>query len=198
MKNLLLIVLLFVSINVVGQEPSPTPINKQPTAAELKQAKETLKSLMDETTGTRPVQQENKSVADVLDKGVDLFSGYVTTLEGVVSKYAPEVWRIMITQQYAKAISYPLFWGLMLIGLCIFYRTGRKYFGLEKGQAVFRAEEGTYLDDEDAPRVILVGVIPLILGVIFTARFFFVLSESIMIAINPEYYALKDIIGLLR
>ena len=183
---------------VVAQEtPTPTPQTSQPTVTELKDAKEKIKVLLEPET--KKSTSTDKSVADVLDKSIDVIAGYVGTLESVVTKYAPEVWRVMIKQQYAKAIGYPLFWLLMISLLLIYYRTMKKWFNVGKDFPLFGVKDGgNYYDDEDTARIVLCGVIPILLGAAFSVVFLSYLSEGIMILINPEYYALKDIIGFLR
>jgi len=187
------------AVGVFGQTatPTPLPVTGQPNAEELKQAKETLRAILSEE---KP-PEKGKSVVDVMDKGLDLLSGYVSTLEGVVSKYAPEVWRIMITQQYSKAIGYPAFWGLMLLSVVILRSVIKRYFGVEKGQAIFartEKEKNSYSDEAYWARVWFVGIIPTALAIPLTIVFLYCFTEAIMIFINPEYYALKDIIQMLR
>jgi hypothetical protein len=208
-KIILLIALMFSTLSLYAQEPTPQPTQqRQPSAQELQEAKEVLKAIVEQdkptTTGT---PQQGKTVADVLDKGLESFSQFAVTLEGVVSKYAPEVWRIMILQQYSKAIGYPAFWGLMLLGIIIIQRIVRSFFGMEKGQSLWKPTEAdtknirySFENYNGAywARVWTGGIIPLVFSVPVTIAFFYSLTESIMILINPEYYALRDIIGFLR
>jgi hypothetical protein len=191
MKNLLLIIVLLFSVGVNAQAPAPTDTPKQPSADEIKQARETLRAILDETPETKANQ--GKSVADVMDKGLDIVTGYVSTLEGVVSKFAPEVWRIMVKQQYAKAIASPLFWGLLLLVPLLVHYYGRRSLGATKGQTLWEVDTRS-----DGFLYFLYGVAPMCVGIFFGVMFAWSLTEGIMIAINPEYYALKDIINMLR
>lgn len=199
----MLIVLLLLSVGLVyGQTPTPT--QSQPSTEDIKQAKENLKVLLnDQKPAATP--EQGKSVADVMDKGLDMLSGYVGTLEGVVSKYAPEVWRIMIKQQYAKAIAYPLYWGLFLIVILIFRKGAKTYCGVTKGQQIFTPLDEEKTGNRYTPyqitywlRLWFVGVLPTLILIPVSIAFLYTLTEGIMIAINPEYYALKDIIQMLK
>lgn len=205
MKKLLLIVVFIMSLVMISfaQTPTPTPTQSQPSAEDIKQAKENLKVLLSD--GQPTPTKDNKSVADVMDKGLDMLSGYVGTLEGVVSKYAPEVWRVMIMQQYAKAISYPLYWGLLLLSIIIFQRVMKSWLGYDKTVKVFKMtpdeenESSSYhMADSFILRCWLAGVVPIVLAIPTTVFFLYYLTEGVMVAINPEYYALKDIIQMLK
>lgn len=177
---------------VYGQTPTPT--QSQPSTEDIKQARENLKVLLADS-GSAATPEKGKSMADVMDKGLDVLTGYVGTLEGVVSKFAPEVWRIMIKQQYAKAISYPLFWGLMLLVPFGVNRLARSGFGVPKEMSLSEWDDK---QNYDGFMFAFTGFIPTVIGIIFAIIFLYNLTEGIMIAINPEYYALRDIIQLLK
>jgi hypothetical protein len=196
MKQILLIIVILMSFAVFGtaQTASPTPTQNQPSTEDIKQAKENLKVLLSDTKETS-TKDEHKSMADVMDKGLDVLTGYVGTLEGVVSKFAPEVWRIMVKQQYAKAISYPLFWGLMLFVPFGVNKLARSGFGVPKEMSLAEWDDK---ENYDGFMFAFTGIIPTITGIIFAMIFLYNLTQGIMIAINPEYYALKDIIQLLK
>jgi hypothetical protein len=196
MKQILLIIVILMSFAVFGtaQTASPTPTQNQPSTEDIKQAKENLKVLLSDTKETS-TKDEHKNIADVMDKGIDVLTGYVGTLEGLVSKYAPEVWRIMIKQQYAKAIAYPLFWGLMLFVPFGVNRIARAGFGVPKDMSLAAWDDK---QDYEGFMLAFVGIIPTVIGAIFAIIFLYNLTAGIMIAINPEYYALKDIIQMLR
>jgi hypothetical protein len=203
MKQILLIVILLLSVGLMyGQTPTPT--QSQPSTEDIKQARENLKVLLADS-GSTATPEKGKSMADVMDKGLDVLTGYVGTLEGVVSKFAPEVWRIMIKQQYAKAIAYPLYWGLLLIVILIFRQGAKTYCGVTKGQPIFTPLDEEKTGNSYSPykliywlRLWFVGIIPTIVLIPITISFLYTLTEGVMIAINPEYYALKDIIQLLK
>ena len=209
MKNILLTFTLLV-ISIVGlQAQTPqttttpavviTSTQSQPSAEDIKKAKETIQELLNSDIQTSKQSQatsQTKNVADVMEKGLDVLSGYVATLEGVVSKFAPEICRIMILQQYSKAIGYPLFWGLMLLSVFIIYKILRSWWGLSKDSNTMQQQ--TDEDDDGYVFRVFLSIVLLICGGVFSVFFLNALSDSVMIAINPEYYALKDIIQLLR
>ena len=205
MKQILLILVLLISIGTVfSQTPTPTPPSTgQPSAEDIKQAKETVKTLLADKPAATP--QNEKSIADVMDKGLDMLTGYVGTLEGVVSKYAPEVWRVMIRQQYAKAISYPLYWGLLLLAIIIIQKVVKSWLGVNKDTHIFKMTEVEERENTryNMPvsfllRVWLAGIFPIVVAIPVTIAFLYSLTGGVMILINPEYYALKDIIQLLK
>src|SRR5687767_4312518 len=95
---------------LVAQEASPQPndgLSKQDVEV-LKDAVSALQDSFAPTASPAPGAQASpappqKNMADVADKVVDLGARAIAQAAGTVQKVAPEVWRIMIRQQYAKA-----------------------------------------------------------------------------------------------
>lgn len=193
MKNLILIFTILILTMGITAQPSNVE-STHPNGEDIKIAKEALKQYLEENNKNATPKQQSKelTMTDVLDKGVDSIIGFTTTLEGVISKYAPEVWRIMVTQQYSKAIGNLIFWGMMLFIPLIINYIGRKSLGAQKNEKLLD------VDPTEGFLYFIFIIIPSILTVIFSIRFIYVLSESIMIVVNPEYYALRDIIQMLR
>lgn len=135
--------------------------------------------------------QTGKTVADVLDKALDLVSGSVATIAAGVEKAAPHVWRIMIFQQYANAIGDILLpWGLLALVVVYYKIIGKRW------------PKPTRPDGPDAPGPnfawwTFARVIPVFFGIIFGIWGVDNLSDSLKMIINPEYYAIKDLIAII-
>jgi len=188
MKNIILLLVILVStaLPLIAQD-------NQPSKEEIDKVKKYL-------------QTEDKSIVDVLDKGVDKISGFVTSLEGMISKYSPEVWRIMVTQQYSKAVGYPLYYALVVLVILIIGRVIGKCFGVTSIKGIFVPTDADMNGREHYDiykprywfRVFGAGVVPIAIAIPFIFAFLYYATESIMIVVNPEYYAIKDIIGFVR
>ncbi len=165
------------------------------TAEQIQQAKKLLEQLVDEkkqsTTGTSSTPQ-NKTMADVLDKGIDLFAGYVTSVSDMIQKIAPDVWRIMIRQQYAKAISGVILPLMLLLTILTYYRVAKKWFKLGPDDKMFDFE-----DDYTTGRTWFLGILPAFASVVCGVWFAISFSYAVLILINPEYYALKDLLNMI-
>ncbi len=136
-------------------------------------------------------QNSGKTMADVADKALDYVTKAVTTIAANLEKAAPWVWKVMIRQQYANALSklivpWSLFFAVMISGTII-----RKKWKTGIDESIN--------DESDAKTVnLLVGrVIPWVLMAIFAIWGFNRLSDSIQLLINPEYYAIRDLINTI-
>lgn len=131
-----------------------------------------------------PVKKE-VTLAEVADKTVDLVQRMVTNVASVLQKVAPDVWRILIKQQYAKAAGNLIPPWLLLIAIFIF----RAFFKRWKPNETVEGEMGLY----DA----MVYIIPTMAGIIFTTWGVIALSKSIKYLINPEFYAVRDLLTMI-
>ena len=133
----------------------------------------------------------SKTVADVLDKALDMVSGSVATIAAGVEKAAPRVWRIMIVQQYANAVSGILLpWGLLALVVVYYKIIGKKW------------PKPTEPDGFDTPGPNFAWwtfsrVLPVLFGITFGIWGIDNLSDSLKMLINPEYYAIKDLIAII-
>ena len=108
-----------------------------------------------------------------------------------LQKVAPDVWRIMIRQQYAKALGgvvFPL--GMSLLAFIFAVVLHRK-----SGAWVFKKE--TWQRDPDGVFAFLLLFITWAPLIVFTIAFLSGLTESIKFLINPEFYAIRDLILVL-
>jgi len=135
-------------------------------------------------------EQEPKTIAGVADKALDMLSQAVATISVTMEKVAPEVWKIMVRQQYAKAVMncvVPI--GLLLV-LFIYMRLVGKYWKPEKEQKPNDVSEWEL-------RMCLVRVIPVIMSCAAGLWFFNRLADSIVLLINPQFYAIRDLLQMI-
>ena len=197
----LCVVLMSIAVNVLAQATTTTDTtstNVQPLspqdAAKAKAELETLaiafgvKPAVTTTATTTTQAEEHKTLGDVGDKALDMVSKAVTSISATLEKIAPHVWKIMIKQQYAKAIGGLVVpWGLILITI-LYWRIIRKAWSTD--------DIG---DDSNEwwARFWIVRGIPFIAGFVLSIWGVTRLSYSIMLLINPEYYAVRDLITML-
>lgn len=131
-----------------------------------------------------------KTVAQVMDKAIDKVSDVVGAMAQAINNIAPEVWRIMLKQQYAKAIMacvVPV--GVILILLAYMGLVG-KYWKPEKKTSAYEMTEWE-------ARMACVRVIPIALTCVAALWFFNRLADSIALLINPEFYAIQDLLRMI-
>lgn len=187
------ITMLFTFTGSIFAQNSNSNVQEKMTADQVQQAKKVLEQMVDpkqQTTGTN--NSNDKTMADVLDKGIDLFAGYVTSVSDMLKTIAPDVWRVMIRQQYAKAIAGPTTPLLFLIMVFIFHKIGKKWFKLKPEDDLF-----DFSDDYNTGRAWFVGIVPGVASVVVGIWFIIMIGNSIQIIVNPEYYALKDLISMI-
>jgi hypothetical protein len=140
------------------------------------------------TTATTQTVEEHKTIGDVGDKALDMVGKAVASISATLEKVAPHVWKIMIKQQYAKAVGGLIVpWGLLFL-LLPYWQIIRK---------AWKTDHIKDDSDEYWARLWLVRIIPGGAGFIITIVALVALSNSIMLLVNPEYYAVKDLITML-
>ncbi|HNC56705.1 MAG TPA: hypothetical protein PLP33_14765 [Leptospiraceae bacterium] len=193
---LLSFILLF---TVVGysQEVVPSPTPKPVSAAEeVKSAKQVLSEVVD-----RSANGEKKTFSDVLDKGIDLFASYATTVGEMIKKIAPEVWRIMIKQQYAKGITGIAYWILVpLVPLSLVFGIRRFMHGKNSGKSFLKLEKGYESEESSQLEELRVTISWILLLIFFLTSLFSIynITEYGQMLINPEYYAIKDMLEMVK
>jgi hypothetical protein len=182
---------LFVGGSIVFGEEKP----KTELTPEMKEAVLKFVGVLNEHP---PANNEpKKTPAEVADKALDMFGNVVGQLSAEMEKMAPEVWRIMVRQQYAKAfttLAGPL---AAMFFILIFMFIGGKVWKHDPSQAFWKGER------EDTPtnrcvRLVCMRFIPILAITAIGATLASRLGESVGFLINPEYYALKDLLMLLR
>jgi hypothetical protein len=199
------------SLTVAG-----TPVQQQSdafTADDRRQALEALKSVARAFDEKQPAQQAqsdkkpDKSMADVADKALDFSVKYIGQAASIIEKAAPHVWAVMIRQQYAKAIGEvigPALWIVMIIILAAVIRFYWRVYPVN----VYKLDKEdkpipnvllhhASSDDEEVSHLIFTLVLPGIICAIAGGFFIYNLANSVMYLINPEYYAIKDLVAIL-
>jgi len=139
---------------------------------------------------------QTKTIADVADKALDMVGNAVGTIAGAVEKVAPEVWEIMVRQQFAVALS-------MLVGpfsflmLIIFYVViAKKYWKKPANYEEVSYFEGDH-PNEKFTRAFLTTLVPGVLGIIFAGVLAYRVGDALPMLINPKYYAVRDLFTML-
>lgn len=198
----LIVLLSFLMLSLVSHntyaDSTPAPI----TSATQALSPEDIKSLQDQinqlskvvgadtpASKTSEKTNDHKTVADVADKALSMFSGLVASLSDSMKKIAPHIWEIMVRQQYATAIGNVIVPLLLLLTSALYMIGIRKYWS--------SPDEDTNTDTI-AVKVVFRSVIPLILMAIFSIYSVIEIANSVQMLINPEYYALKDLLSLVK
>ncbi len=139
-------------------------------------------------TGQQP-QEQHKTPADVADRALTLFSGAVAQVAASIEKVAPELFRVMVLQQYAKAASNLVApFGAIVIALVAGWFLRR----------VWKLPEHISRDDgEYVAYTAFARIIPVALALCFGIWFVSNLADSAAYVLNPEYYAVKDLVTMV-
>ncbi len=130
-------------------------------------------------------------MADVAEKAVDMVGVAVSNAASHLEKVAPEVWRVMVKQQYAKALTDPVKPLIFLIAILICQHV------LAKKVVSGPKDNGRESDDEYWARIWFRYIIPMVLGIIVTIWLAAELASSIKLLVNPEYYAFRDLLQIM-
>lgn len=122
-------------------------------------------------------EQNVKQIIDMVQKGIDTASKNL----GVA---VPHLWEVLIRQQYIKGIQGIVTFIVSLVCIYPLWRLTRYFRNLE--------EEDPYSAWDFATFFTFIGMVVLItIG-------FFSFYDSIGQLLNPEYYAIQDIIKLVK
>lgn len=169
----------------------------QPPQAQGQQAQEQQKKPAESTT-----------MAKVADKALDMVNSLVASAAVTLNKVAPEVWRIMIRQQYANAISGPLLpFGILVLAGLWCYITKRMWpkpqppdSPPEKASDIemqeYKVRYSSY-QDLRGTRFVFTSIIPFAALCFFGTWLVIEMRDSIKILINPQYYAFRDLLNIL-
>lgn len=183
---------------LAGAPPEPerqTDITKAFTAEEKAQMQEQLAAIAkamgaEDPNRVLPGETKPRTAVDVADRALDMFGGLVVSISSAMQKAAPEVWRIMIRQQYAKAfadLTTP--WMLLMMVIAYWNIIGKKY-----RERYLKSTD--YNDDVQFANGISIGI-SLVAGAAFCVWGIVAFSTSAKYLINPEFYAVRDILVLL-
>jgi hypothetical protein len=202
------LLMLVIPVSALAQQAAPAPSASSglSTPAGMSEedanaAREDLQALaraMGADVPTPPAQKKpadapppKKTVADVADKALDMVSGFVTRISQNLEKVAPQVWRIMIRQQYAKAFADVVVPITILILLFVIKWKLRKAWPKGSWEDNGKDEPGENI------RALVVIVLPWILISLFGIWLGNRVADSIKYLVNPEYYAVRDLLSLL-
>lgn len=183
------------AVPLVAQEASPQPddgLSKKDVEV-LKDAVTALQQSFQPAapaSGTSASPPPQRNMAEVADKVVDLGARAIAQAAGTVQKVAPEVWRIMIRQQYAKAaglLVVPA--GLFLLSAFAWFKTGPLRVRLASPQS--------FAGDGDAWAIFGGYVAPIAGLLAFSIWFLNRFADSVLFLFNPEYYAFRDLLIMI-
>jgi len=139
-----------------------------------------------ESMGFKP-KQETKTGPEIADKALEMTGKALGNISAQIEKTAPEVWRIMIKQQYANAV----FWLIIPLGFAIASLIYMKWS--EK----WSFDGDNWDEDSKNTAEIFRFVTRLISMVVSTIWFIIALGFSIRVIINPEYYAIWNMFQIV-
>jgi len=188
---LLLVALAVESPTPVASPTSPASVAGLP-AAQAEIIRRDLRALA-QAIGVDPVPEaeSKKTMVDVADKALGLASGALGRVAEGLQVIAPEIMRIMIRQQYARAIGDLIAPVFCLLG---FLAGAMVLFG--KTKKVWAAD--LVPGKSDSTGALVVACVALwILVVIFAGVTAARLGDSVKRLINPEFYAIRDLVLVL-
>jgi hypothetical protein len=148
-----------------------------------------------ESKSTAKTEDKPVNMAEVASKALDMVGNAVGTIAGIVQKVAPEVWEIMVRQQYAAALA-------MLVGPFLFLLIVAVYVVVVKKYWKRYPDDTGYFDHSSDPtlkffRALLTTFIPGIMAIIFSGVLAYRIGDALPMLINPKYYAVKDLLEML-
>ncbi len=194
---------------------SPTTKLTQEEIRQLQEGAATLGKAFGISPDVKPSAKENedekkevenkpaeKTFANVADKGLDMVKNLVISLSQTLEKTAPQIWRVMVKQQYAKAIADLILpWSLLLVTIIYAFMMKKMW---KWSPEYNNMELVNFHDNEDIPyptkrgwRGFLSVVLPFCGGCFFTIWGCVVLKSSLLLLINPEYYAVRDLLLMI-
>lgn len=194
--SLMLVASVATAQNATSADTQPQPVISQQDADAIRANAQQLGRLFGVEEAPKPAAQvqENttpepkKTIANVADKAIDMMGQAVATIATNLQKVAPEVWRIMIMQQYVKAIKGIVVpWGLFVTCMIyMFAMTKRVWLPSEKES-----------EEEKVWRAICTKAAPIISALCFAVWGLVRLADSIGYLINPEFYAIQDLLRMI-
>ncbi len=179
-----------------------TPEQQAQAQAEVKQVNDILTANQQSMVQQAPAKTvaentpQKKTMTDVADKALDLAANMVTSIVSKMETVAPKIWKIMMVQQYVKGVTLltgP--WGVVLLMLA-FMGITRKVWKLtekQEGEDNFSNEWFTMKGARSLATVFIPMSVLFISAIIGVCR----VTAALPYFINPEYYAVKDLLTML-
>jgi hypothetical protein len=155
-----------------------------------------------------PPAAEHKTIGDVADKALGDVEQMTGKIAGTIEKLAPKVWEIMVRQQYAKAFAAPLPALAWIASMFVFSSIVRSFWKKMPGdefemKSVKNREDGgtgetsqlTNAGEINLFRAIVAIFLPTAVVCISILFLFGELRQTILYLINPEYYAVQDLLS---
>lgn len=137
-----------------------------------------------------------KSMADVMDKAIDKVSDVVGAMAKAISNIAPEVWRIMVRQQYAKGIAFLIVpFLLTLVLVAGFFASKARYdhvislIGNPNNPERADSDEAGFFWFLKIAFTVFIG-----LSFVWLANR---ITDAALFLINPEFYAIQDLLRMI-
>ncbi len=148
---------------------------------------------------------DHKTVGDALDKGLDMAKETVVYLAGKIEQVAPQLWRVLVIQQYVKGATLLIQPIGFLFLVWIYRRLLLKWWRPSPSDD---NPEERLIDPGGADEIpwpthkgwrgTLTIAVPLVAIIVGGIWFYTAFTNAAGYFINPNYYALKDIIQLVR
>ncbi len=198
MKSILVTALFFLFSSsltsiVLAENQTNHPFNPQDTEA-IKKNAEALGNLFgidrNKTKQEPTAPQQQKSMADVAEKAIDMTAQAVATIASTIQKIAPDIWRIMLKQQYVKGIAGLIVpFGLLFLLFLYGKRVAPKCFPVPTEENCIQEDS-----DEKWTRIWFANILPVGLAFVFGLWGICRLSDCLGYLINPEFYAIQDLL----
>lgn len=188
----------FAFANVASAQDIPSPIQLTPEARqgvemiakglgmEIPKPKQASPASTNSEKQSVETKGTERSVADVADRALTMVEQGSKYMEEQIKNVAPEVWRIMIRQQYATAVGNPLLSVGWMLSAFFAYMILSHIWVLDSPSS-----------DEKIFHLLLVKLAPTAVGIVAFLCFMGNMTDSVKLLYNPEFYALKDLIRVI-
>jgi len=200
LKNRIRLLALFTLLLGYTATASPTDVEDRVVdTLNTEELREVVKLLSE---NVKSKDSPSVTAADVADKALVMLGSAVGNIANKLKEISPEVWRIMVRQQYAKAAAtlvYPLSWafGALFISVILRKFLWKTTDITARREALKNRVYQDGLDDEQFIHTIVTGVVPLLIVAIALIVTGYHAAEAISWVINPEFYAIRDIFILV-
>lgn len=150
----------------------------------------------------RQQMSDQKTIADVLDHGIDKLSGGAAEIAKAVKTVAPHAWELAVRQQITEGTVDFALAAVALIALAVAYRPLRK-ISRERMKTDGRNWTSTTPNDRssgtiETGRATTAGIALIALLTVVPLVSVLTIRGSLMQLGNPEYYAAKEILGAIK
>lgn len=137
---------------------------------------------------------DHKTVADVADKALDVFVSVANQMKTM----APEVWAIVLRQQYIEATASIIEQCVYIFGFVIFVFLLRKTSLLKQSYKSYDDADKANEADAYVIRLGLGSYIPVVILFVMLCSLVGNVSYASKVYANPEYYAIKSMTNMIH